>query len=322
MEWLQITIYTTTEGIEPVSGRLYQLGITGLEIEDEDDFLDFLENNKQYWDYVDDELRAEKHHETCVKAYVTDNASGHEMIVAIKNTISELKAYDTENKFGRLELSLGNLSEEDWANNWKKYFHIMPVGKKILIKPEWEELTENTDRVVFNINPGMTFGTGSHYTTQLCIESLEDIITPDTSLLDLGCGSGILSVISLLLGAKAATAVDIDPNCVHIAYENADRNNVDKSKYRVLAGNILENDSLKSEISDMKYDVVVANIVADVIIAFAPLVPSFIKKGGTFITSGIITDRADEVKSVLEEQGFKNITVTQRKDWISMKCSY
>lgn len=322
MEWLQITIYTTTAGIEPVSGRLYQLGITGLEIEDESDFLDFLENNKQYWDYVDDELRQEKSGETCVKAYVTDNASGHEMLLAIKDTLNTLKQYDQDGEFGRLELSIGNLSEEDWANNWKKYFHVMPVGKRIMIKPEWEDITENTDRVVFSINPGMTFGTGSHYTTRLCIEALENIITPETDLLDLGCGSGILSLISLLLGAHSATAVDIDPNCVHIAYENADRNNIDRKKYRVLAGNALEDDDLKNEISDTKYDIVVANIVADVIIAYAPLIPRFIKKGGTFITSGIITDRANEVKSVLEQQGFYDITVAQSKDWVSMTCKY
>lgn len=322
MEWLQITIYTTTAGIEPVSGRLYQLGITGLEIEDESDFLDFLENNKQYWDYVDDELRQEKSGETCVKAYVTDNASGHEMLLAIRNTLNSLKQYDKAGEFGRLELSIGNLSEEDWANNWKKYFHVMPVGKRIMIKPEWEDITEETDRVVFSINPGMTFGTGSHYTTRLCIEALENIITPETDLLDLGCGSGILSLISLLLGAHSATAVDIDPNCVHIAYENADRNNIDRTKYRVLAGNALEDDDLKSQISDTKYDIVVANIVADVIIAYAPLIPAFIKKGGTFIASGIITDRADEVKSVLEQQGFYDITVAQSKDWIEMTCKY
>ena len=322
MDWLQVTIYTTTAGIEPVSGRLYQLGITGLEIEDESDFLDFLENNKQYWDYVDDELRQEKSGETCVKAYVSDNASGHEMLIEIKNTLRELKEYDKDGEFGRLEISLGNLTEEDWANNWKKYFHVMPIGEKILIKPEWEELTEPTDRIVFNINPGMTFGTGSHYTTQLCIESLEKVITEDTEMLDLGCGSGILSVISLMLGAKSASAVDIDPNCVHIAYENAQRNNVDKDKYRVLAGNILEDEKLKNQIGDKKYDVVVANIVADVIIAFAPIVTEFIKKGGAFITSGIIIDRADEVKSVLEKNGFKNLIMTQRKDWVSIKCEY
>ena len=193
MDWIKVSIFTTSEGIEPLSGRLYQLGITGLEIEDEKDFKDFLENNKQYWDYVDDELIKEKEGETEVIAYVSDNAAGHEMLMAIRNTVAEMKQLDDENEFGRLEIHIDNMKEEDWANNWKKYFHPLEVGKKILIKPEWEELKDNTDRIVFNINPGMSFGTGGHYTTQLCIETLEKYIKPGVKVLDLGCGSGILS---------------------------------------------------------------------------------------------------------------------------------
>ena len=159
MDWIKVSIFTTSEGIEPLSGRLYQLGITGLEIEDEKDFKDFLENNKQYWDYVDDELIKEKEGETEVIAYVSDNAAGHEMLMAIRNTVAEMKQLDDENEFGRLEIHIDNMKEEDWANNWKKYFHPLEVGKKILIKPEWEELKDNTDRIVFNINPGMSFST-------------------------------------------------------------------------------------------------------------------------------------------------------------------
>ena len=227
MDWIKVSIFTTSEGIEPLSGRLYQLGITGLEIEDEKDFKDFLENNKQYWDYVDDELIKEKEGETEVIAYVSDNAAGHEMLMAIRNTVAEMKQLDDESKFGRLEIHIDNMKEEDWANNWKKYFHPLEVGEKILIKPEWEELKDNTDRIVFNINPGMSFGTGGHYTTQLCIETLEKYIKPGVKVLDLGCGSGILSIISLLLGADSAFAVDIDPNAVDIAYQNAGMNDVD-----------------------------------------------------------------------------------------------
>ena len=226
MDWLQVTIYTTQEGIEPVCGNLYQLGITGLEIEDEEDFKQFLEENHQYWDYVDDSLLKEKAKPTCIRAYVSDNASGREMLLAINSAMNALKAYDKDNVFGSLKIETGCLNEEDWANNWKKYFHPIEVGKKILIKPEWEDLSSPTDRIVFNINPGMTFGTGSHHTTQLCIEEMEDYIDSSKDILDLGCGSGILSVISLMLGAKSALAVDIDPNCIDIAYANAKRNNV------------------------------------------------------------------------------------------------
>ncbi len=320
MDWIKVAIYTTSEGIEPLSGRLYQLGITGLEIEDEQDFKDFLENNKQYWDYVDDDLIKEKEGETEVIAYVSDNAAGHEMLMAIRNTVAELKALDEDNEFGRLEIEIDNTKEEDWANNWKKYFHPLEVGKKVMIKPEWEELSEPTDRIVFNINPGMSFGTGSHYTTQLCIENLEDYVKPGVKVLDLGCGSGILSIISLLLGADSAFAVDIDPNAADIAYENAQRNDVDISKYTVKAGDIITNEELQKEIAKDKYDVVLANIVADVIIALAPKAKEFMKEGGVFITSGIIEDRVDDVKAALDKCGFTVEKIDQRKDWVSIVC--
>ncbi|MDY3030616.1 MAG: 50S ribosomal protein L11 methyltransferase [Clostridia bacterium] len=319
MDWIKATIYTTSEGIEPVSGRLYQLGINGIEIDDENDFKDFLENNKQYWDYVDEELIKSKEGETKVSAYVSDNPAGYEMLAAVKSTLAELKELDTDNEFGRLDLETSALNEEDWANNWKKYFHPMEIGEKILIKPEWEELSEETDRVVFNINPGMTFGTGSHYTTQLCIESLEQYITEGSEMLDLGCGSGILSVISLMLGAKKAVAVDIDPNAVDIAYANAERNGVDKSKYSVYAGNILTDEELQHQIGG-KYDVVAANIVADVIIGLTPKAREYMKEDGVFITSGIIEDRTDDVKAALEENGFEIVEIKQRKDWVSIVC--
>ncbi len=319
MDWIKAVIYTTSEGIEPVSGRLYALGITGIEIEDEQDFKDFLENNKQYWDYVDDELVRQKEGETKVSAYVSDNPSGYEILAAIKSSMSELKSLDTDNKFGRLDIDCSTLNEEDWANNWKKYFHPLEIGEKILIKPEWEEIKEPADRIVFNVNPGMTFGTGSHYTTQLCIENLEKYIKPNSKMLDLGCGSGILSIISLMLGAQSATAVDIDPNAVDIAYENASRNSVDKSNYHVYAGNILTDETLQNKI-DGKYDVVAANIVADVIIGLTPIVRNYMTDNGIFITSGIIEDRIEDVKSALLENGFEIIDVTQRKDWASIVC--
>ncbi len=318
MNWIEISITTTSQGIEPVCGNLYQLGITGLQIEDEKDFKDFLENNHQFWDYVDEDLIKEKEKETCIKAYVSDNASGNEMLIAIKQAIENLKAYDIDGDYGKLEISLGNLSEEDWANNWKKYFHPMNIGNKILIKPEWEELTEPTDRIVFNINPGMTFGTGSHYTTQLCIEELENYIDEEKNVLDLGCGSGILSVISLMLGAKSALAVDIDPNCVDIAYQNAKRNNVDIKNYDVISGNILDDEDICQYIRKNKYNVVLANIVADVIIASLSLVKQVLSDDGVFITSGIIEDRIDDVKHALKENGFEILRVNRRKDWAAI----
>ena len=320
MDWIQVTIYTTSLGIEPLCGILYQLGINGIEIEDEADFKDFLENNKQYWDYVDEDLIKEKHKEPQVKVYVSDNAGGHEMLTAIKGALKSFKDRDENNEFGRLEMDLGNISEEDWANNWKKYFHPTKVGNKILIKPEWEDAQNPDGRIVFKVNPGMSFGTGSHETTQLCIEALENVITPETDMLDLGCGSGILSIISLLLGAKSAFAVDIDPNAVDIAYQNAKINNIDMSKFTAEAGNILTDEKLRREISEKKYPVVVANIVADVIIGLLPFAVSVLENGGIFITSGIISDRQADVENALQEAGFKNFSVNKRGDWVSIVC--
>lgn len=320
MNWIQVTIYTTSDGIEPLSGVLYQLGINGIEIEDEADFKDFLENNRQCWDYVDDDLIKSKEKETCVKIYVSDNLSGHEMLSEVKTALAELKMRDKAGEFGRLEMDLGNISEEDWANNWKQYFHPTEVGEKILIKPEWEELTNPTDRIVFNVNPGMSFGTGSHETTQLCIEALEKVVHEGDDILDLGCGSGILSIISLLLGAKSAYAVDIDPNAVNIAIDNAKMNDIDLSAFTAKAGNILTDTALCDEIAMKKYPVVVANIVADVIIGLLPFAAKVLAEGGTFITSGIISDRIEDVENALKENGFTEFTVNRRGDWASIVC--
>ena len=320
MDWIKVTIYTSAEGIEGVTGRLYQLGITGLEIEDEQDFLEFLENNKQYWDYVDEDLMKQKHTETKVSCYVSNDMNGNELLIAIRDSMKEMKDLDDDNSYGRLEVEIENTSTEDWANNWKKYFHPMEVGEKILIKPEWEELTEPTDRLVFNINPGMSFGTGSHYTTQLCIEALEKYIKPGIKMLDLGCGSGILSILSLMLGAKEAVAVDIDPNAVDTAYENAQMNNIGREHYKVLPGNVVTDKDIQDIISQDKYEVVAANIVADVIIGLAPKAREYMKGGGVFITSGIIEGRQDEVKEALEENGFEIVDIRNRKDWYSIIC--
>ena len=205
MDWIQITIYTTSFGIEPLCGVLYQLGITGIEIEDEADFKSFLEENRQCWDYVDEDLLKEKAKETCVKVYVSDNASGHEMLSEIRSAVAALKERDSEKQFGRLELDLGNLSEEDWANNWKKYFKPFPVGERLYINPQWEKCPkEASGRAVLEIEPGAAFGTGSHDTTRLCLEVLDKKIKNGDTVLDLGCGSGILAISSLLLGAKEA----------------------------------------------------------------------------------------------------------------------
>lgn len=320
MDWIKVTVYTTTAGIEPVSGRLMQLGITGIVIEDESEFNEFLEETKDTWDYVDEDLVKAMSGETRVIAYVSDDISGRELLAAIRGSVAELKSMEDSEAYGRLAVEIEGTKSEDWANAWKQYFHTMEIGEKILVKPEWEELKEPTDRVVFNINPGMSFGTGSHETTQLCLSQLEKYVTPGCKMLDLGCGSGILSVVSLLLGAEEAVAVDIDPNCIDAAYENSDMNGIPREKYTVLSGNVVTDSDVKKIISKYKYEVVAANIVADVIISLAPAAREYMKEDGVFITSGIIDGRQDEVKEALQAAGFTIADMQRRKDWWSIVC--
>lgn len=320
MEWLCVSVYTTSFGIDAVCDCLTGEGISGFEIEDEAEFTEFLENNKKYWDYVDEELLDSKKGETKVKFYIENNDCAADVLAGVKDALSLLKSADTDNELGRLEIETNGLNEEDWANNWKQYFKPIEVGERILIQPEWSPLGEETDRLVFTVNPGMTFGTGTHTSTKLCICELEKYVNEDTVLLDAGCGSGILSVISLMLGAKSADAVDIDENCIHVAYENADRNGVDKSRYMVYAGDITSDKALFDKLSGKKYDVIVANIVADVIISLLPTVKKLIKDGGIFICSGIIKERLDDVKAAMAREDVSIKYVCEQDGWASVTC--
>lgn len=325
MDWIEVTIYTSSAGIEPVLGRLLQLGVTGAQIEDEQEFNDFLANNKQYWDYVDEELREKMAGETRVKIYVSDNAAGRETLLAVRGGMERLRELSTQSEFGRLAIELANRSEEDWANNWKQYFKPLPVGKRILIRPEWEPVPADTQgRVVFTINPGMSFGTGAHETTRLCLAAAEQHVREGSRVLDLGCGSGILSVVALLLGAGKAAAVDIDPNAAEIALQNARLNgvDVDGGRYAAFAGDVLSDDALREKIAREPFDVVFANIVADVVIALTPAVPAWLAPDGVLIASGIIDDRRDEVAAALAAQGFSIVSEQEEKGWVCFCCKH
>lgn len=318
MNWLQIGIETTHDAIEPLCGILYVMGITGTEIEDAEDFVTFLEENKNAWDYVDDELMKKASMPSVVKIYLSDNESGLEMLENIKIKLDELKAGEMSEFFGPLTVSSVSMKEQDWAETWKKFYKPLTVGDKILIRPEWENV-ENTDgKVVFTINPGMSFGTGTHESTQLCLESAEKYVKSGDTVCDFGCGSGILSIVSLLLGASSAVAVDIDPNAVKIAMENAAKNNILSDRYSAYAGNVLSDEALREKISEKKYDVVFANIVADVIIALSPFAYDCVKKGGYIITSGIILSRLDEVREKLLSCGFEICEVNTKREWASV----
>lgn len=323
MEWIEVFVATSQMGLEPVEGVLYQCGLNGLMIHDEADFAEFLENPNREWDYVADELVEEKQEQTTgITFFLRDNLYGREQLSQIKSALQSVKETEKELDLGSLEVTMKNVAEEDWANNWKKYFKPFPVGDKIMIKPSWEELPAQTDKIILKIDPGHIFGTGTHETTQLCMELIEKYVKKDDMVLDIGCGSGILSIASLLLDAKEADAVDIDPNAIQIAYENSNRNDIDRNRYHVKAGNILEDKELQASYSGKKYDLVAANIVADVIIALTKQVPDYIKDDGIFLCSGIITERKEDVLEALKAAGFAVLDIKEKTSWVAIATRY
>lgn len=289
-----------------------------MQIEDDEEFSEYLEESSSYWDYIDEELLNKPKEETKIKVYLSDNIYGQELFLNLKDGINNLKFLQNELDFslGSLKIqTTGDLDEEVWLNKWKEFYKPFNIGNKILVKPIWEDIKE-TDRVVFNINPGHVFGTGLHQTTQLCIEQLEKYTTKASKVLDLGCGSGILSIISLLLGANEAFALDIDKNAVKTSYENAKLNGISEDKYFVTYGNIIDDINLQNQINNQYYDIVVANIVADVICLICPLVHQKIQKNGVFISSGIIKDRVEDVYKSLNDNGFEILDTIFKDEWV------
>lgn len=320
MNWTQVDIYTTTEAIDLLSSKIQDLGIRGCMVQDAQDFQEFLEQKDGRWDYLEDGLMELAHCETCITVYLPEDGQGAETLSALRDMLAQLRAADPEHIYGRLEMQCSGIREEDWANNWKQYFKPFPVGKKLYIKPSWEVPTaEAAGRTVLEIDPASSFGTGQHHTTRLCLELMESEIQPGaTRLLDLGCGSGILFIGGLLLGAKSAYAVDIEENAVRIAGENAAENHLDPDSYTISCGNVIT-DAALTEAIGTGYDVITANIVADVIKAMAPLFPRFLKPDGTLILSGIITERADEVLETVTAQGFSVLEKREASGWCAVK---
>ena len=317
MEWLELKIDTSPSGLDAVTELLEQQGITGVIIDDEADFKDFLEHNKQYWDYVDEELLREKAGVSRVTFYLERNEAALHTIAQVRIAMSELKKAHPD--YAPLRLTIDNVADADWENNWKKFYKPMEIGDRLLVVPQWEQAKRDHGRVKLVLNPGLTFGTGSHATTRLCLTALEEAVHGGETVLDLGCGSGILSIAALVLGAKDAFACDIDEKCVDVAYENAALNGIGKDRYTVLVGDVLSNGALRETLGG-GYDVVVANIVADVIIGLAPMVRQFLKPGGLFLCSGIIDDRAEEVLAKLRAAGWMVLEQNDSEGWYSFLC--
>lgn len=321
MEWTEVNIYTETAGIDLLCSKLMDIGIKGFVIQDADDFNEFLENKNGQWDYIDEDLMGLSQCETRITVYLPANSQGADMLSSIRTMLAELKASDSDNAYGRLEAELSSIREEDWANNWKQYFKPIKVGEKLVIKPSWEDYDEDGERIILEIDPASSFGTGQHHTTRLCLELLEKSLNAGDKLLDMGCGSGILSIGAMLLGAESAAAVDIEQNAAATAMENALKNHISSEKYKTYYGNILTDEKLADEI-DCKYDIITANIVADVLIAMKEFFVRYLKKGGTLIVSGIIEERMHEVIEALKSVGFSGPEANVKEGWAAVRFTF
>lgn len=315
MKWNKFTLKTTTQATDLVSGVLIENGIDGVEIQDniplsEEDkkkmFIDFLpelpeDEGVAYLSFYMEELSPEE--ETAKMSAVLEG-------------IEELKDFVD---VGECTITKGETQDTDWMNNWKQFFHSFEVDG-IVIKPTWEDMKpEYEGKMVIQIDPGIAFGTGLHETTQLCMGQLHKYVKDDTQILDVGCGSGILSIIALKMGAEHAVGIDIDEHAITATYENLEVNGIPQEKCQVLTGNILEDRTISDEIGYESYDIVVANILADVLVPLTPIVPKHLKKGGVYITSGIIDTKEEEVKRIIEAQPeLEIVEIVRKNDWVSV----
>ncbi len=310
--FIKIDIYTSSAAIDGLTGALTERGVTGFVIRDSADFEEFLEDKNANWDYVDDSLMGLRTVEPCITVYVHDNAQGAEMLASIKELVDTRAANNSDGFYGNIRMELTGVREEDWANNWKRYYKPFRVGKSLVVKPSWEDVEPKEGDKILEIDPASTFGTGQHYTTKMVMETLEQTVKNGDRVLDLGCGSGILTIAAMLFGAKEAAICDIFENAVRTASENIKNNGF--TDFKAYCGNITEDKALRQKIGG-GYDIVCANIVADVIIAMSPLFGEFLRDGGRLIVSGIIDERVDEVKSALSENGWRALSEKNEDGW-------
>lgn len=303
-DWTEVKISVNADDVDRAGDIASMVVPYGIYIED------YRELEKEAWeiahiDLIDEDLLQKDRTKAIVHVYISPEENPQEAVAFLRERYSA-EGIDSE-------IILNQCRNEDWENNWKQYFHPMPVGEKLLIRPTWEDEFDAGDRKVLNIEPGLAFGTGSHETTRLCLETLEKHIHEGTTVLDIGCGSGILSIASLLLGAEKAVGVDIDALAVKTAIENGEVNNFKEPEYTILQGNLTDKVS-------GKFDVVVANIVADVIIMFCKDVASFMKEDALFITSGIIDTREQDVIDAFNKYGFEIKARHTKGGWVCFEC--
>lgn len=312
MKWTKFALETTTQAVDLVSNMLDELGIEGIEIEDKVPITEE-EKKEMFIDILPD--LGEDDGKAIVSFYISDGEDKDSILSSVKEGLVELADFV---EVGDMEIAVSVTEDKDWINNWKQYWKPFRVADDIIIKPTWETLEEKKENdLVIEIDPGTAFGTGSHETTKLCIQGLRKYITDETVLLDVGSGSGILSIIGLKLGAKSALGTDIDPNAIHAMYENAEVNGITEEEFVVKIGNIIDDQTLQEEVGMEKYDIVVANILADVIIPLSAEIGKHLKKDGLYITSGIINMKRDEVKEAIEKNGFTIVEENEMGEWVS-----
>ena len=317
MAWLEISVSTASGGIELVAERLTAGGFEDLVLEDQAEFETFLEENRAYWDYIDEELQQKMQGLSCIKLYLDSaDTSGMEKL---KNLLAQLQAGDKNAQLGNLELSVKPLPDVDWEESWKENYPPQPIGQKIVVLPYWLSDTE-TDRLKVILDPGLTFGTGAHPSTQMVVEFMEEAIAPGCKCLDLGSGSGILSLTALRLGAASAIGVDIDPKAEDIARENAAYNGFSAPEFTALTGNVTEDKAMMDRLAAEAYDVVLVNIVADVIIGLAPVLPNFMTKDTLLLCSGILDTRLADVTAALEQAGLAITQTKAKEDWRALSA--
>lgn len=316
MHWLEVHIDTNHAGLEEVQALLSGADVDNVMVEDEEEFRDFLENNRDYWDYVDEELERHMAGRSRITFYLEAGDQGFAKLGEVRLRLEALKRERQD--LGTLLMTLEDVRDADWENNWKQYYKPMEIGKRLLVIPKWET-ADPGQRVPLYLDPGLTFGTGAHATTRLCLTALEDLIKGGERVLDVGCGSGILSVAALRLGAASAVAVDIDDKCRDAAGENAALNDIPPEAMRIYIGNLLADETLSEKVGG-GYDVVLANIVADVIIALAPKVQGLLNGNGVFLCSGIIDSRAEETAAVLNANGLEILQRREDNGWYAFTC--